>query len=89
MRPSLYKCPNHLNCTIGYHGDDVEVEPGMPPVCSECGQALVPVKSPSGKIGPYLVNAISIAAIAFGIWLAWPGVVKMWKRISNTIQPAK
>ncbi len=80
MRSSVYKCPNHLGCTIGYHGDDVEVPDGMPAVCSECGSPLKPAKRPSGKLGAYLVNLFSVACIAAGLWLAWPGMVKLWKR---------
>ena len=76
----VYKCPKHLGCTIGYHGDDVVVPEGMPLVCPECGSPLQPAKRSSGKLVPYIVNFISIVCIAVGVWLAWPGAVKLWKR---------
>jgi hypothetical protein len=93
MRASIYKCSNHLGCTTGYHGDDIQVEPGMPAVCPECGKPLRPVRSPTNKVGAYLVNLISVACIIIGLWMAWPGIMKLWHRYvspaSTPAQPAK
>lgn len=90
MRASIYKCPNHLGCTVGYHGDDIEVPDGAPLVCSECGTPLRPAKRSSNKLVPYLINAISVACIAVGLWLAWPSLLKLWKRyVSKEAVPAQ
>lgn len=87
MRPALYKCPNHLHCTIGYHGDDVEISGNMPAVCPECGTALRPITKPRTALVPTIVSFISIACVAVGIWLAWPGAVKLWKKITTPPAP--
>jgi hypothetical protein len=88
MRHALYKCPNHLKCTIAYHGDDVEIVEGMALVCSECGSPLVRVrKKLRSALIPTIVNLVVIGCIAVGVWLAWPNAVKMWKRL--TAPPAE
>lgn len=85
MRSSLFKCPNHLQCTTGYHGDDVVVPSGLPAVCPECGSPLRPVKRPRTAIIPTIVSFVMIACISVGVWLAWPGAVKIWKKITTPL----
>jgi hypothetical protein len=83
MRPALYKCPNHIGCTVGYHGDDIEIVEGMVPVCSECGTALERVRRPRSTLVPFLFNAVVMVCIAIGAWLAWPTAVKLWKQLTT------
>jgi hypothetical protein len=87
MRAALYKCPNHLGCTLGYHGDDVEIHEGMALVCGECGTPLERVPRSRSALVPFLINTIVVGCIAFGVWLAWPGAVNLWKKL--TAPPAE
>jgi hypothetical protein len=90
MRPALYKCSNHLKCTIGYHGDDVEVHEGMALVCPECSSPLVKVrKRLRSTLVPMIINLVVIACIAVGIWLAWPSALKLWKKITAPEEKAR
>lgn len=82
MRPTLYKCPNRLKCTIAYHNDDIEIVEGMALVCPECGTPLVPARCYRRSWIPSIVNIIIIGCLASGIWMAWPSAVKMWKRLT-------
>lgn len=90
MRSALYKCPNHLKCTTGYHGDDVEVHEGMALVCPECSTPLVKVRKRfRSALMPMIINLVVIGCLAVGIWLAWPTVVKTWKKITAPEEKAK
>lgn len=82
MRSSIYKCTNHIRCLIGYHGDDVVIEADAARVCPECGSALRPVRKRRRGVPAWLINGITIAAFAFAIWLAWPGIQRAWKKFT-------
>jgi hypothetical protein len=87
MRPALYKCSNHLKCTLGYHGDDIEVADGMAQVCPECNSPLTPVRRGRSALVPLLINTLVIGCIGVGVWLAWPRLVQMWNKF--TAPPVK
>ena len=82
MRFPIYKCTNHIGCLTGYHGDDVEIGPDSALVCPECGSVLIPVRKRARGIPAWLVNGITIAVIVFALWLAWPGIQRMWRKFT-------
>lgn len=82
-KPVLHKCTNHLGCLLGYHGDDIEILPGMEPVCPECGSALIPLKRLHHPLESYLINAAIIVITTLTIWLIWPKVISFWDRLSK------
>ena len=83
MRPVICKCPNHSGCLLAYHGDDIEIAPGMPRVCPECGTPLKYAPRPRNDLFYRVVNLIGIAAVAGALWYNWPALVKLWQKVST------
>ena len=82
MRSSIYKCTNHTGCLTGYHCDDVEIGSDAAMVCPECGSVLQRVKRRGRGVPAWLVNGLTIAAFAFALWLAWPGIERLWRKFT-------
>lgn len=78
----ICRCPNYSKCLLGYRGDDIEIASGAPQVCPECGSALELKTTPRTALVPNLISWLTLALFAVGIWLAWPTVVRWWKKIT-------
>jgi hypothetical protein len=83
MRPKLLRCPNRGKCTVGYRCDDIEVVEGVPPICPECGKALVPMPRKPSQLPALIVNALTAAAVVAGLVWAWPRVVQLWQWLTS------
>ena len=83
LRSPIYKCPNHLECLTGYHGDDVEIAPDMPLFCPECGTPLERLRSPKRGLPVWLINLLTIVALGYALWIALPHVKRLWDKITT------
>lgn len=88
-RSPIYKCPNHLECLTGYHGDDVEIAPETPLLCPECGTPLVRLRSPRRGLPVWLVNLLTVAALVFALFIALPHVKRLWDKVTTPVVPAR
>jgi hypothetical protein len=83
MRSAIYKCPNHIGCLTGYHGDDVPITGDLPAICPECGTPLRQVPRARSDVFFHLANLVGLAAVAGAIWFSWPSLVKLWHKVST------
>lgn len=76
------KCMNHSGCLKAYRGETIELDPGAPLVCPECGKPL-------SKAGGGAGGAIKVAAVAVVLLVvAVGGVVamKIMKKGGETVE---
>jgi len=59
------KCTNHSGCLRAYRGEIIELEPGAPMVCPECGKPLE--KAGGGAGGIVKVAAIAVVVLVIGV----------------------
>lgn len=60
------KCMNHSGCLKAYRGEIIELDPGAPLVCPECGKPLTKAGSGAGGAVKMLAIAVGVLVIAVG-----------------------
>ncbi len=75
------KCMNHSGCLKAYRGEIIELDPGAPLVCPECGKPLS--KAGGGAGGAIKIAAIGVAVLVVAVG-AIVGMKVMGKKGSGT-----
>jgi outer membrane protein OmpA-like peptidoglycan-associated protein len=75
----LAKCHNYAGCLLAYRGEEIELAPGAPLVCPECGKPVTIVKSAGGALKKFIPIVIGLAVLAGVIIVIAP-------LISNTLK---
>lgn len=77
------KCMNHSGCLKAYRGEIIELDPGAPLVCPECGK---PLAKAGGGGGAVKIAAILVAVLVVAVG-AVVGMKVMKKKGGDTTEP--
>lgn len=75
------KCMNHSGCLKAYRGETIELDPGAPLVCPECGKPLT--KAGGGAGGAVKVAAILVVVLVIAVGAVF-GLKVMKKKSGET-----
>lgn len=78
------KCMNHSGCLKAYRGEIIELDPGAPLVCPECGKPLA--KAGGGAGGAVKIAAIVVAVLVVAVG-AVVGMKVMKKKGGDSTEP--
>ncbi len=78
------KCMNHSGCLKAYRGEIIELDPGAPLVCPECGKPLA--KAGGGAGGAVKIAAIVVAVLVVAVG-AVVGMKVMKKKGGDSAEP--
>lgn len=76
------KCMNHSGCLKAYRGEIIELDPGAPLVCPECGKPLA--KAGGGAGGAIKVAAILVAVLVIAVGAVFG--MKLMKKKGGTAE---
>lgn len=63
------KCMNHSGCLKAYRGETIELDPGAPLVCPECGKPLTKVGSGAGGAVKTLAIVVGLLVVALAAFV--------------------
>jgi hypothetical protein len=77
MPTTKYRCINFAGCNKAIEREDIEIEDGEEPICSEkdCGCRLDPVHKPGApEVPKWIFAAIAVVLVAVGLsfWILHP-----------------
>jgi outer membrane protein OmpA-like peptidoglycan-associated protein len=61
------KCMNHSGCLKAYRGEIIELDPGAPLVCPECGKPLAKAGGGAGGIVKIAAILVAVLVVAVGV----------------------
>lgn len=85
----LAKCHNYAGCLQAYRGEEIELPPGAPLICPECGKPLTVVKPPPSKLWRFVPVIAVVVLIAAAIFFGKPLVSSLLNKASTQPAPAE
>jgi outer membrane protein OmpA-like peptidoglycan-associated protein len=82
---SFAKCHNYSGCLIAYRGEEIQVAPGAPMVCPECGHTLTTVPPATSKLWAYVPWAVLALVLGAGFVVARPYLSQIISRLHTTV----
>lgn len=60
------KCNNYTGCLMAYRGEEIQIAPGAPMVCPECGKPVVPSGGGAANVKKIIPIAVAVLVVLGG-----------------------
>ena len=85
----LAKCHNYAGCLQAYRGEEIELPPGAPLVCPECGKPLTVVKPQPSRLWRFVPLIALVVLIAAAVFFGKPIISNLLSKKSEQAVPAE